>query len=47
MRKKHAAKLPTMILHQDNAPAHRAAATQEIISKHSFEVLEEPHIGRI
>ena len=44
MRKKRAAELPTMILLQDNAPARRAAATQEIISKRSFKVLEHPHI---
>ena len=29
-----------MILQQDNVPTNRAAATQEIISKCSFEVLE-------
>ena len=40
MRKKRTAELPTLILHQDNAPAHRAAAAQEIISKRLFEVLE-------
>ena len=32
----------TLFPHQDNASAHRAAATQEIISKHLFEVLEHP-----
>ena len=42
MRKKRAAELPTMILHQDNAPAHRAVATQDMIAKRSFEVLEHP-----
>ena len=42
MLKKRAAEKPSMILHQDNAPAHRAAATQEVISKHSLEVLEHP-----
>lgn len=42
MRKKRAVKIADMIFHQDNAPSHRAAETQDTIRKLGFEILEHP-----
>ena len=43
IRRRRRGKLSSgILLHHDNAPAHRSAATRQVISQHGFEVLPHP-----